>query len=139
MSDVDAPAPAAVSVAPAPSVDRLERAREVLRERFGYEEFRPGQEEILGHVLAGVPTLAVMPTGAGKSLCYQLPALLFEGLTVVVSPLIALMQDQVGALTARGIPAGAITSADAADVQRQVVRDARDGRLKLLYVAPERF
>jgi ATP-dependent DNA helicase RecQ len=137
--DVDAPALAAASAVSAPPVDRLERAREVLRERFGYEEFRPGQEEILGHVLAGVPTLAVMPTGAGKSLCYQLPALLFEGLTVVVSPLIALMQDQVGALTARGIPAGAITSADAADVQRQVFRDARDGRLKLLYVAPERF
>ncbi len=117
----------------------LDRAREVLRQRFGFEELRPGQEEILGHVLAGVPTLAVMPTGAGKSLCYQLPALMFDGLTVVVSPLIALMQDQVGALAARGIPAGAITSADDLDTQRQVFRDARDGALKLLYVAPERF
>jgi len=117
----------------------IERARALLHERFGYQDFRPGQEEILGHVLAGVPTLAVMPTGAGKSLCFQLPALMFEGLTVVVSPLIALMHDQVTALNARGITAGAITSAGSDEERKRVFRGASDGTLKLLYVAPERF
>lgn len=122
----------------APNIDP-ERVRRVLRERFGHEAFRPGQEEIIRHVLAGRPTLAVMPTGAGKSLCYQLPALLLEGLTLVVSPLIALMRDQVNALRAGGIGAFALTSADSEEERRQVLRELRAERVQLLYVAPERF
>ena len=76
-----------------------------LLESFGFSGFQPGQKPVIDDVIAGRPTLAVMPTGAGKSLCYQLPAILFEGITVVVSPLISLMKDQVDSLNARGIPA----------------------------------
>src|SRR4051812_11189277 len=88
----------------------LEEARVVLRARFGFPEFRPGQERAVTNVLAGRDTLVVLPTGGGKSLCYQVPALLLPNLTVVVSPLISLMKDQVDALSARGIPATFINS-----------------------------
>ncbi len=111
-----------------------------LHERFGFAAFLPGQEEIVGRVLAGDDLLVVRPTGSGKSLCYQLPALLLPPLTVVVSPLIALMKDQVDGLTARD-PASAtfINSSLGADEQRSRLFAALDGRYKLLYVAPERF
>ena len=107
--------------------------------RFGLTQFRPGQREIIEAVLAGRPTIAVMPTGAGKSLCYQLPAVALERLTVVVSPLISLMKDQVDALTARGIPATFINSSIPPDERAERLRAAVRGELRLLYVAPERF
>ncbi|RMG21710.1 MAG: ATP-dependent DNA helicase RecQ, partial [Deltaproteobacteria bacterium] len=116
-----------------------EALEEVLLDRFGFEAFRPGQRRIVEAVLEGREVLAVMPTGAGKSLCYQLPALLVEGVTVVVSPLIALMNDQVRALEARGIEAAALHSALSAEAQRDHLRRLEAGRLRLLYVAPERF
>jgi len=107
--------------------------------RFGLSQFRPGQREIIEAVLAGRPTIAVLPTGAGKSLCYQLPAVALERLAVVVSPLISLMKDQVDALTARGIPATFINSSIPPDERAERLRAAVRGELRLLYVAPERF
>ena len=106
---------------------------------FGFPEFRPGQEEIVQAVLAGEPTLAIMPTGGGKSLCFQLPALCREGATLVVSPLIALMRDQVAALKALGIEAGALCSANTEEENAEVFDAIEAGRLKLLYMAPERL
>lgn len=107
--------------------------------RFGLDHFRPGQREIIEAVLAGRPTIAVLPTGAGKSLCYQLPAVALERLTVVVSPLISLMKDQVDALRARGIAAAFINSSIGPDEREARLRAAVRGELRLLYVAPERF
>ena len=112
---------------------------QVLQENFGFESLRPGQDAIVSAVAEGRDTLAIMPTGGGKSLCYQLPALCRDGVTLVVSPLIALMKDQVDALQTRGIPAAAINSALGAEEYRQVMQDLRNGQLKILYVAPERF
>src|SRR5436305_10898353 len=88
----------------------MQELREALSTHFGYGGFRPGQEAIIRSVLSGRPTIAILPTGSGKSLCYQLPALLFEGTTVVASPLVALMKDQVDALAARGIAATFVNS-----------------------------
>ncbi len=112
---------------------------EVLRETFGFEQLRPGQEEVVAAVMEGRDTLAIMPTGGGKSLCYQLPALCKEGLTIVVSPLIALMKDQVDALQGKGVRAAAVNSSLGAEEYRQVLQMLRRGELKILYVAPERF
>ena len=106
---------------------------------FGYGEFLPGQAEVLASVLAGRDTLAVLPTGGGKSVCYQLPALLLDGLTLVVSPLLALMKDQVDALTRNGVAAAAINSTVPREEQADILRRVADGDLRLLYVAPERF
>lgn len=114
-------------------------ARAVLRERFGYPDFRPGQERAVKSVLAGKDTLVILPTGGGKSLCYQVPALVLPGLTVVVSPLISLMKDQVDALQARGLPAAFINSTlTSGEVADRMAR-AKRGELRMLYVAPERF
>src|SRR5437763_8758467 len=116
-----------------------ERLLEVLAARFGFDSFRPGQEQVIDALLAGRSALAVFPTGAGKSLCYQLPALLMEGLTIVVSPLIALMKDQVDGLQALGVPATFINSSlEPDEIGRRQSALAR-GELKLLYVAPERL
>lgn len=117
----------------------LDAARAALKRIWGYDQFRPGQDEIVSAILKGQDALAIMPTGGGKSLCYQLPAVLRPGLTVVVSPLIALMQDQVAALRAVGVPAGALSSGNDEE-ERDRVRTAlwRD-ELKLLYCAPERL
>ena len=112
---------------------------DVLAERFGLEAFRPGQQQVVDALLAGRSALAVFPTGSGKSLCYQLPALLLDGVTVVVSPLIALMKDQIDFLTSRGIDAARLDSSLDADAARSVSDRLRSGSLKLLYVAPERF
>jgi ATP-dependent DNA helicase RecQ len=112
---------------------------EVLREVWGYPAFRGLQGEVIGHVLAGGDGLVLMPTGGGKSLCYQVPALCLDGLTLVVSPLIALMHDQVLALRQLGVPAAALNSALPPVEQRGVERAMREGALKLLYVAPERL
>ena len=117
----------------------LAPAREQLREVFGYGEFLPGQAEVVASVLSGRDTLAVLPTGGGKSACYQLPALLLDGLTLVVSPLLALMKDQVDALTRNGVAAAAINSTVPREEQATILRRAADGDLRLLYVAPERF
>src|SRR4051812_11180445 len=115
------------------------RPLELLAERFGFAEFRPGQEQVVDALLAGRSALAVFPTGAGKSLCYQLPALLLEGLTVVVSPLIALMKDQIDFLQRSGIAAARLDSSLGGAEQREIFERLRTGALKLLYVAPERF
>ena len=117
----------------------IERAREVLRDVFGFEEFLSGQQEIVENILAGRDGLAVMPTGGGKSLCYQLPGLVKEGVTIVVSPLIALMKDQVDALLDKGVKAAVINSTQTWDEQKQILDEVRAGEIKLLYVAPERF
>jgi ATP-dependent DNA helicase RecQ len=113
--------------------------QDVLTGRFGLEDFRPGQEQVIDALLAGRSALAVFPTGSGKSLCYQLPALLLDGVTVVVSPLIALMKDQIDYLTSRGIEAARLDSSLDATETRDVSDRLRSGSLKLLYVAPERF
>jgi len=117
----------------------LDAARAILAQRFGHARFRVHQLKVLGPLLAGRNVLAVLPTGAGKSLCYQVPALLDDGLTLVVSPLISLMQDQVAALRRRGIAAAYVNS-QLDQGQRRVVLDAATGgRLALLYSAPERL
>jgi ATP-dependent DNA helicase RecQ len=115
----------------------LDAARDVLRARFGFPDFRPGQERAVASVLAGRDTLVVLPTGGGKSICYQVPALVLPGLTVVVSPLISLMKDQVDALTARGIPATFLNSTlTSAEVTQRMARVV-SREIKMLYVAPE--
>ncbi len=111
----------------------------VLKDRFGFSQFKPGQEDAIGHLMAGRSTAVVFPTGGGKSLCYQIPALLLPGLTLVVSPLIALMKDQIDALASRGIAARRLDSTLTLDENRTVMDEVRTGRLRLLYVAPERF
>ncbi|MGE9296551.1 MAG: RecQ family ATP-dependent DNA helicase [Puniceicoccales bacterium] len=113
--------------------------REGLKKHFGFTDFREPQDEIVASILGGRDTLVIMPTGGGKSLCYQLPAMMLPGVTVVVSPLIALMKDQVDALNARGIPAAMINSSQSWDEQRGKLDELRRGQLKLVYVAPERF
>ncbi len=117
----------------------LAQAREVLRTYWGYPSFRTGQEEVVAAVLSGRDVLGVLPTGGGKSICYQVPALVREGMTLVVSPLISLMQDQVASLQARGIPAAFINSTLSAREIEQRWNDAEFGRYRLLYVAPERL
>jgi len=117
----------------------LDAARAVLKERFGHDRFRVHQLKVLGPLLAGRDVLAVLPTGAGKSLCYQVPALLGTGLTIVVSPLISLMQDQVGALRRRGIAAAYVNSQLEQNQRRVILDAATAGRLALVYCAPERL
>ena len=116
-----------------------ERLVETLRRQFSHEVFRPGQEDVVRCAIDGHDLLAVMPTGSGKSICYQLPAVVLPGLTLVISPLISLMKDQVGDLRRRGIAAGALYSTQADDERRGVFDAVRAGGLRLLYVAPERF
>jgi ATP-dependent DNA helicase RecQ len=121
------------------ALPHYEQAQEGLERHFGLARFRPGQAEVISSVLSGRNTVVVMPTGAGKSLCYQLPAVLLPGVTLVVSPLIALMKDQVEQLTARGIAATFINSS-LTDLERaERLRRLRAGEYKLVYVAPERF
>jgi ATP-dependent DNA helicase RecQ len=110
-----------------------------LRQHFGFEDFREGQREVIGSILEGKDAVVVMPTGSGKSLCYQLPALILDGVTLVVSPLIALMKDQVDALQARGLPATFINSSISDTEQRVRIDALRRREHKLVYIAPERF
>ena len=114
-------------------------AAEILKTYFGYDSFRNGQEEIVRAILAGEDALAIMPTGAGKSICYQVPALLLPGITIVVSPLISLMQDQVKALNEAGIHAAFINSSLTETQIAKAMRFAAEGRYKIIYVAPERL
>src|SRR3990167_11376331 len=111
----------------------------ILKDAFGFSGYRHGQEEAIRAIMAGRDALIVMPTGAGKSLCYQLPALCLPGVTIVVSPLIALMKDQVDDLNGRGLPAAFINSTMSSSAMSERLREVVLGRYKLLYVAPERF
>ena len=113
--------------------------RTTLAEVFGYEEFRPHQAEIIEHAAAGHDAFVLMPTGGGKSLCFQIPALHRPGTAIVVSPLIALMKDQVDALRANGVAAAVLNSSLSADESSAVLASLRAGELDLLYVAPERL
>lgn len=112
---------------------------QVLKDNFGFTKFRKGQSEVISRVLAGQNVLAVMPTGGGKSLCYQIPALVNDGITVVVSPLISLMKDQVDSLRQNGINAAAINSTIPQEEVNPILRGAYEGRIKLIYVTPERL
>lgn len=117
----------------------LEQAKAILQQYYGYREFRPGQEQVIESLLGGRDTLAIMPTGAGKSVCFQVPALLLDGLTIVVSPLISLMKDQVDGLVDQGIAATYINSSLSAAVTSDRLAALQGGHYKLLYVAPERL
>jgi ATP-dependent DNA helicase RecQ len=105
---------------------------QALRSHFGFDRFLPGQEQVIDALLAGKSAAAVFPTGGGKSLCYQLPALLLPGLTLVVSPLIALMKDQIDGLSRRGIAAARLDSTLSTEEYRETMRQARSGALRLL-------
>ena len=129
---------AAPAAPPSSSSDSAD-ARAILKSKFGYDAFRPGQEEVLTALLGGTSVLAVMPTGSGKSLCYQIPALLRGGLTVVVSPLVALMEDQVAALQLAGVAAETINSSRSYDDNAASWRRAASGESPLLYISPERL
>lgn len=120
-----------------PNPNQYPDPEDILERVFGHKAFRPLQREIIDGILAGRDTLAVMPTGGGKSLCYQVPALAFPGMTVVVSPLIALMQDQVNALLAKGVDAAFLNSSLDRETYFETVERIRDGSIKLLYLAPE--
>ena len=128
-----------MSSEPTPAAAAMERARRVLRETFGYPAFRGRQAEIIGAALEGRDALVLMPTGGGKSLCYQIPALVRDGVGIVVSPLIALMEDQVGALREAGVAAAYLNSSQRPLEQRAVLARLTAGDLKLLYLAPERL
>lgn len=115
------------------------KSLQVLKDVFGYTTFRPGQEKVIDLVLKGENVLAVMPTGAGKSMCYQIPALVNSGLTLVISPLISLMKDQIDSLKQNGINAAALNSATPQEEVNPILRQAYEGKIKLLYVTPERL
>ena len=123
----------------APDPKRPDFKREVLKDVFGFDDFRPGQEQVIQALLDGRHMLTVMPTGAGKSLCYQVPALVLGGLTLVVSPLVALMQDQVAALRLAGVAADSINSSADRDANIAAWRRVTSGQTRLLYLAPERL
>src|SRR5215213_9816524 len=122
-----------------PTTSDVSSPGEVLQSVFGFPAFREGQQPVVEKLLEGRSVVAIFPTGAGKSLCYQLPALMLDGLTLVVSPLIALMKDQIDFLVSKGVAAARLDSSVGLDAGREVYRDLRDGSLKLLYIAPERL
>ncbi|WP_188559052.1 DNA helicase RecQ [Hymenobacter glacieicola] len=122
-----------------PLAPTLESARRVLKKYYGYDSFRPMQEDIIGNIMGGQDTVVLMPTGGGKSICFQVPAVVQEGVCVVVSPLIALMKDQVEALKANGISAAYINSSVGQSEQNNIAADCLNGYLKLLYVSPEKL
>src|SRR6201995_845605 len=112
---------------------------QALQKYFGYSEFRHQQEAIIQHILNGQDVLTLMPTGGGKSLCYQLPAVLMDGLTIVISPLIALMKDQVDSLNVNGIAAAFLNSSQSPAEQLDITNKLKNNQIKLLYIAPERL
>lgn len=115
----------------------IENTLSLLKKHFGFGSFRPNQEAVVTDILSGKDVLAIMPTGGGKSVCFQLPALILSGTAIVISPLIALMKDQVDALLANGIPAAFYNSTQNQDLQNKVLQDLHNQKIKLLYVAPE--
>nr|MBP6650282.1 DEAD/DEAH box helicase [Bacteroidia bacterium] len=117
----------------------MKAAVAVLKEYFGFSEFRLNQEAIIRAVMQKKDVLALMPTGGGKSVCFQVPALLLDGLTVVISPLIALMKDQVDSLRLNGIEAAFLNSSQTQGEQEEIIEKLNTGKLKLLYLAPERI
>ena len=124
---------------PVTESDRFPRALALLKEYFGYKSFRPAQEPVVQSLLAGRDTVAIMPTGAGKSICFQIPALMLSGITLVISPLISLMKDQVDALVDAGVAATFINSTLSSAEWSARMNDIADGRYPLVYVAPERL
>ena len=127
------------SVPDASSAPTLDDARRALRDCFGYEDFRLGQKSVIEAILAGRDALAVMPTGAGKSLCYQIPSIVLPGVAIVVSPLVSLMGDQVRALVQAGVHAAYLNSTLSPAAQGRVIERARAGEFDIVYVAPERL
>lgn len=121
------------------SEEQLISAKKFLKEFFGYKAFRPAQEAVLKNLFEGKDTLALLPTGGGKSICYQIPALMFPGTCIVVSPLLALMKDQVDALSECGIRAAALNSHTSKEESAEIRKLALRGELKLLYLSPERI
>ena len=117
----------------------MDKIHELLKKHFGYDNFRNGQEEIISHILDGQDCLGIMPTGAGKSICYQIPAMCFSGISIVISPLISLMKDQVDSLIQAGIPATFINSSLSLSDYTQTIANARLGMYKIIYIAPERL
>ena len=120
-------------------MDLMAQARSLLLHHFGYPDFRPAQTPVIQSILSGKDTLAVLPTGGGKSICFQVPAMVLGGLSIVVSPLISLMQDQIEAATARGIPAACLNSSLGKEEQSRVRSSIKDGSVRLLYASPERL
>ena len=118
---------------------KIKEARELLKKYFGYDDFRQGQQALIVSVLNGRDVLGIMPTGAGKSMCFQIPALMMEGITLVISPLISLMKDQVGALNQAGVHAAYLNSSLSMGQYLKALELAREGRYKIIYVAPERL
>ena len=114
-------------------------AKKVLKQYFGYDSFREGQEELIESILRKQDTFGIMPTGAGKSICFQVPALMMEGITLVISPLISLMKDQVEGLNQAGVHAAYLNSSLTAGQYQKALGLARQGRYKIIYVAPERL
>ena len=119
--------------------DPMSEARRLLLHHFGYSDFRPAQIPVIQSIFEGRDTLAVLPTGGGKSICFQIPALVLGGLNVVVSPLISLMQDQVEAARVRGLPTACLNSSLSKAEQQEVQQAIANGTLRLLYVSPERL
>tara|TARA_R110001583_G_scaffold16737_2_gene68444 strand:+ start:1083 stop:3197 length:2115 start_codon:yes stop_codon:yes gene_type:complete len=117
----------------------MKLANRILKKYFGYDKFRPLQDEVIQSILDGEDALVIMPTGGGKSLCFQIPALMMEGVAIVVSPLIALMKDQVEGLQANGVNAAFLNSSQSAKVQNEIIEDVHEGKIKLLYVSPEKL
>ena len=117
----------------------MKESLKIINEKFGFSQFKLKQKEVIDSVLNGKDTMVLMPTGGGKSLCYQIPALIFEGLTVVISPLISLMKDQVDALKLNGIEAAFLNSTLSFDEQYQIMTRIRLKEIKLLYIAPEKL
>ena len=121
------------------TIDIAGKAKAMLGRFYGYSTFRPLQLEIITAAMSGHDSVVLMPTGGGKSICYQMPALLSDGVVVVVSPLIALMKDQVTALTSNGIPAAAVNSMQTEEQNRDILEQLFSGRVRILYISPERL